>query len=139
MILTQKFIIDITLCIILAGLLGYERQVHRGIRSVGIRTYILMCLGSMLLILISIDKFPNDSARIIAGMISAAGFIAAGTAIFNRQEVLGLTTGIGLFVVSIIGMLIAMEYYLISVISTLFLWIVLESWRLEVIMGYKKK
>jgi len=133
MISPLKLLIDILLAIILAGVIGYERQVRRGVYSAGIRTHMLLCLGS------SIYSFPTDPARIIAAMITAVGFIAAGTAISSREEVKGLTTGIGLFVVSSVGMLIALEYYMISVILTVFLWIILESWRLEVKLGYKKK
>ena len=139
MISPLKLLIDILLAIILAGVIGYERQVRRGVYSAGIRTHMLLCLGSMIITLISIYSFPTDPARIIAAMITAVGFIAAGTAISSREEVKGLTTGIGLFVVSSVGMLIALEYYMISVILTVFLWIILESWRLEVKLGYKKK
>jgi|GEM_PF-6866441 putative Mg2+ transporter-C (MgtC) family protein len=139
MISLLKLIIDIILAVILAGIIGYERQVRRGVYSAGIRTHILLCLSSMIITLISVYNFPADPARIIAAMITAVGFIAAGTAISTREEIKGLTTGIGLFAVSSVGMLIALEYYLISIILTVFLWTILESWRLEVKLGYKKK
>lgn len=133
-----KLVIDISLSVVLAGLIGYERQVRRG-TSAGIRTHILICLGSMIMTLVSVYSFPTDPARIIAAMITAVGFIAAGSAISNREQILGLTTGIGLFVVSALGMLIALEYYLFAIILTASLWLILELWRLEVKLGYKKK
>lgn len=139
MIAVSKLVVDLVLAVILAGIIGYERQVRRGVYSAGIRTHILICLGSMMITLVSIYSFPNDPARIIAAMITAVGFIAAGSAISSREQILGLTTGVGLFVVSSIGMLIALEYYFFAIILTAFLWLILESWRLEVKFGYKKK
>ncbi|MFH1249462.1 MAG: MgtC/SapB family protein [archaeon] len=139
MIEVSKLIINIILAIFLAGSIGYERQVRRGIYSVGIRTHILLCFVVMILTSVSIDGFPLDSARIIAGVISAVGFIAAGTIIGHREEVLGLTTGIGLLVVSGIGILIAMGYYIVAVIVTISSWMILELWRFEVKVGLKKK
>lgn len=134
-----KLIIDIIMAIILAGLIGYERQVRRGIYSVGIRTHILLCFASLIIALISIYGFPNDSARIISTMISAVGFIAAGTIIGAKEKVMGLTTGVGLLIVSVIGVAIAMGYYALAVVVTIFSWIILELWRVEVKLGYKKR
>lgn len=139
MISIYKLIIDILFAILLGGIIGYERRVKRGVYSAGIRTHILVCLGSMIISLVSIYGFPNDPARIVAAMITAVGFIAAGTAIATKGEILGLTTGVGLFVVSGLGMLIALEYYAVSVVVTISLWLVLELWRLEVKLGLKKK
>ncbi len=135
----QKLLTDIILAIVLGGVIGYERQVKRGVYSAGIRTHILLCIGSMILTLVSVYSFPNDPARIIAAMVTAVGFIAAGIVIASGQEIIRLTTGVGLFVVSALGILIALGYYTEAVILTVSLWLILESWRLEVRLGYKKK
>jgi putative Mg2+ transporter-C (MgtC) family protein len=134
-----KLVIDIVLAILLSGIIGYERQVKRGIYFAGIRTHILICLGAMIMTIVSLYGFPNDPARIVAAVVTAVGFIAAGSIIASRGEVKGLTTGIGLFVVAGVGMLIALEYYLTSVVLTAFLWVILELWQVEVKLGYKKK
>ncbi len=139
MIPLSKFIIDIVLAATLGGVIGYERQVKRGVYSVGIRTHILLCLSSMIITLISIYYFPNDPARIVAAMITAVGFIAAGIIITSGQEIIRLTTGVGLFAVSALGMLIALEYYAEAIIVTIALWLILELWRVEVKLGFKKK
>lgn len=139
MIPIYKLIIDIVIVIILAGIIGYERRVKRGIYSAGIRTHILVCLGAMIITLISIYGFPNDPARIVAALVTAVGFMAMGTIIASQGEIRGLTTGVGLFVVAGLGILIALEYYAISVVLTAFLWLILELWRLEVKLGYKKR
>lgn len=139
MIPLQKLVIDIILTIILGGIIGYERQVKRGVYSAGIRTHILLCFGSMIITLISVYSFPNDPARIIAAMVTAVGFIAAGIVISSGKEIIRLTTGVGLFAVSALGILIALGYYAEAIIVTLSLWLILELWRLEVKLGYKKK
>ncbi len=139
MIPLQKLVIDIILTIVLGGIIGYERQVKRGVYSAGIRTHILLCFSSMIITLISIYSFPNDPARIVAAMVTAVGFIAAGIVISSGKEIIRLTTGVGLFAVSALGILIALGYYAEAIIVTIALWLILELWRLEVKLGYKKK
>ncbi|MFH0913351.1 MAG: MgtC/SapB family protein, partial [Candidatus Omnitrophota bacterium] len=77
-----QVIIRLVLSLILGGFIGIERQLHR--RTAGLRTHILVSLGSCLIMLTSIYIFAIykneaslDPARIAAGVITGIGFLGA--------------------------------------------------------------
>jgi len=112
----MQVIIRLVLSVILGGGIGFERQIHR--RAAGLRTHILVCLGSCLIMLTSLyifdiykDKVPLDPARIAAGVITGIGFLGAGTIIREREQVKGLTTAASLWVISAIGLAIGCGFY----------------------------
>ena len=93
---------------VLAGLVGLEREYHG--RAAGLRTYILVGLGSCLVMEIAAHlqtAFPGavaDPARLGAQVITGLGFLGAGTIMKSGASVRGLTTAAGLWVVGIIGL-----------------------------------
>jgi len=116
------------LCVamLLGGIIGLERQV-RG-RSAGLRTNILVCLGSTAVIVVfqklSIGEFSNpavrfDPARAAAGVITGIGFLGAGTIMKSKDFVRGLTTAASIWVVSAVGVTIGLGEYMISTTLTL--------------------
>ena len=121
----------------LSALIGIERQIAGA--AAGLRTHMLVCISATLLTLISLI-FLHDPARIIAGLVTGIGFIGAGTIMASaKTKHTGLTTAASLFAVMSLGILIGLEYYLISFILTLLIIFVLELWRLEVWLGIKGK
>ena len=85
----SQIFLRLTLSVILGGFIGLERQIHR--RSAGLRTHILVSLGSCLIMLTSLYIFdiyknqaPLDPARIAAGVITGVGFLGAGAIIRAR-------------------------------------------------------
>jgi putative Mg2+ transporter-C (MgtC) family protein len=125
-----QIIIRLILSVVLSGLIGLERQVHR--RTAGLRTHILVSLGSCLIMLTSQyvfdiykDKVALDPARIAAGVITGIGFLGAGTIIRERQEVKGLTTAASLWVVAGIGLAVGIGFYNAAVYTTVLALIVL--------------
>ena len=120
----------LSLSVVLSGLIGLERQIHR--RNAGLRTHILVCLGSCLIMLTSIhvfdiyiNKVALDPARIAAGVITGIGFLGAGTIIRERTEVKGLTTAASLWVVAGIGLAIGTGFYSAGIATTILVLIVL--------------
>jgi len=116
MLSDSQIIIRLVLSVILSGLIGLERQVHR--RTAGLRTHILVSLGSCLIMLTSLyifdiykDKAPLDPARIAAGVVTGIGFLGAGTIIREREGVKGLTTAASLWVVAGIGLAAGCGFY----------------------------
>lgn len=100
----------------LGGLIGIERQWHRC--NAGLRTHILVSLGSCLIMLTSIyvsDIYSgmarSDPARIAAGVITGIGFLGAGTIIRDSEGVRGLTTAASLWVVAGIGLACGIGFY----------------------------
>lgn len=100
-------IVDMTLRMLLAvvvgGLVGYERETHG--RPAGLRTHILVCLGSALFTITSIQMagIRYDPGRIAAQIVSGIGFLGAGTIIRQGSVVRGLTTAASLWTVAAIG------------------------------------
>jgi putative Mg2+ transporter-C (MgtC) family protein len=112
------FIADITLRLVLAGLLGgiigYERE-HTN-RPAGFRTHILVCVGAALVMVTSEYLFKKyngsiDTARLGAQVVSGIGFLGAGTIIRDGVNVRGLTTAASLWTVSCIGIAVGTGFY----------------------------
>jgi putative Mg2+ transporter-C (MgtC) family protein len=123
MINDMQILMRLILTLILSGLIGLERQVHR--RSAGLRTHILVSLGSCLIMLTSLhvfDIYKNqasiDPGRIAAGVITGIGFLGAGTIIREREGIKGLTTAASLWVVAGIGMAMGCGFYRAGVYTT---------------------
>jgi putative Mg2+ transporter-C (MgtC) family protein len=97
----------LALALLLGGLVGIERE--RSERPAGLRTHMLVCVGSALITLVSIGvaTVPGDRTRIAAQIVSGIGFLGAGTIFRAGGSVRGLTTAAGLWVVAGIGMAVA--------------------------------
>ena len=109
MLTDSQIISRLVVTVILSGLIGLERQVHK--RTAGLRTHILVALGSCLIMLTSLYVFDIykeitklDPARIAAGVITGIGFLGAGTIIRDKEGIRGLTTAASLWVVAGIGL-----------------------------------
>lgn len=113
----------LVLALVLSGLIGLERQIRR--RTAGLRTHILVCLGSCLMMLTSIHVFdiyknevPLDPARIAAGVITGVGFLGAGAIMVDRSNIKGLTTAASIWMVSAIGLAVGCGFYSAAIVST---------------------
>jgi putative Mg2+ transporter-C (MgtC) family protein len=106
---------------LLSGVIGFERE--RAGHSAGLRTHMLVGLGSALFTVLSIFAFgPGDPGRVAAQIVTGIGFIGAGTIIQrqNRPNSLhGLTTAAGIWAVSAIGMACGAGLYIVGAFSTL--------------------
>lgn len=138
-----QIIIRLILAFLLGGLIGMERELHG--RAAGLRTHILVCLGSSLIMLTSIHMFylyrdvaTIDPARIAAGVITGIGFLGAGAIIRFRASVRGLTTAASLWAVAGIGLAIGSGFYLGAyVTSAIVLFVLFFLTRLEKALGRK--
>ena len=105
----------LALATILGGLIGLERE--RMNRAAGLRTHVLVSVGSALFTILSVTAFRelgkvNDPARIAAQVVSGIGFLGAGTIMKHGATVRGLTTAATLWVVAAIGMAAGSGCYL---------------------------
>lgn len=111
--------IKLIIAMFVGGLIGIERA-HRD-RPAGLRTHALVCIGSCMTMIVSLDIFEAysgvanvDPARLGAQVISGVGFLGAGTIIQNGTSVKGLTTAASLWVVACIGLGIGSGSYILS-------------------------
>lgn len=116
MLTTVQIVTRLISAFILGGLIGMERELHG--RAAGLRTHILVCLGSALIMLTSMYIFhlyegvsTVDPARIAAGVITGIGFLGAGTIMRFKASVRGLTTAASLWAVAGIGLAIGSGFY----------------------------
>lgn len=113
----------LVLAALLAGLIGWERESHH--RPAGLRTHILVGVGSTLLTLVSQDFYrvyccraPVDPGRIAAQIVSGIGFLGAGTILREGPLVRGLTTAASLWVAAAIGIAVGAGSYQGALITT---------------------
>lgn len=139
---TGECIARLVLALLAGGLVGLEREV-RG-RQAGFRTNLLVCLGSAMVMIVSISvsrlkdygaspgvNLNIDPARIGYGVMTGIGFLGAGTIIHFKGSVRGLTTAAALWCVAAVGLGIGIGLYLLAIITTAM--IVLALWLLDLL------
>jgi len=130
------FVLRLLVAMLLGGLVGMERQT-RG-RPAGLRTNILVCLGSAAVIVafqkLSLEftmgaesAIRMDPARAAAGVITGIGFLGAGTIVKSNDFVRGLTTAASIWVVAAIGVTVGLGDYVISVVLTILVLVALYA------------
>lgn len=134
--MTGEYILSIFIGAILGGAIGFEREYHA--KEAGFRTHFLVGLASALFMVLSMHGFDDfvgqpgviiqrDPARMAAQVVSGMGFIGAGTIIFQKNAVRGLTTAAGLWVTSAIGMTAGVGMYALAIAATILVIACLEA------------
>ena len=109
--MTTDMIIKIFLALILGGALGMERQYHD--KPAGFATNCLICLGAMLLTVLSeiMGLAGGDPGRIAAQIVTGVGFIGAGAIMRDGNKVSGITTAANVWLVAALGMAVGYGEY----------------------------
>ena len=116
-------VFQIVMAIILGGMVGYERERFK--KGAGLRTNIMICLGSTIVTQVSIRMaqvhggVEADPGRIAAQIVSGIGFLGAGTIIQDRGRVHGLTTAASIWAVAGLGMAIGASFYWDALVATI--------------------
>ena len=118
----------LTLAAVIGGAIGFERESHG--QAAGLRTNILVCVGSCLLMMLSLhmeelhrhlgveDSVVRlDPGRIASYAIASMGFLGAGAIITGKGTVRGLTTAASLWIVTGMGLAVGAGYFLPAVFS----------------------
>jgi putative Mg2+ transporter-C (MgtC) family protein len=117
----------LSLAAVLGGAIGFERELRD--REAGLRTHLLVCLGSALFTIVSAYGFREfltsgdqviraDPTRIAAQIVTGIGFLGAGAIIRQGLSVRGLTTAATLWVSAAIGIAAGAGYYPGAVLGT---------------------
>jgi putative Mg2+ transporter-C (MgtC) family protein len=121
MITDLEVIFRLLLASFLGGAVGLEREMHG--RPAGVRTYLLLSLGSALIMLVSEYLFHKyqggvpginlqvDPGRIAAQAITGIGFLGAGVIIRSKDTIRGLTTAACVWVVCAVGLTVGAGFY----------------------------
>ncbi|MBF1580194.1 MAG: MgtC/SapB family protein [Prevotella sp.] len=134
-IITYEFVLRLFVAAMLGGVIGLEREYRA--KEAGFRTHFLVALGSGLFMILSQFGFNDvlghyeqvslDPSRIASQVVTGIGFIGAGTIIFQKHVVRGLTTAAGLWVTSAIGMTAGAGMYVLSIATTVLVLLCLEA------------
>ena len=105
-----------TIC---GAIVGYERELKN--KSAGLRTIILICVGSCLFTVASFvaAKYTGDPTRILSTIVTGIGFLGGGVIMQHEDKLVGITTAAFIWVVSAIGILCGMGLVLLPIILTL--------------------
>jgi putative Mg2+ transporter-C (MgtC) family protein len=126
MIFPLELVLRLVVAAVLGGLVGLERE--RLEWAAGMRTHALVSLGSALFMVVSIFGFSDilneqhvilDPSRVAAHVASGIGFIGAGTIIFRREIVKGLTTAASIWAVAAVGLAVGGGMFLAAISATL--------------------
>lgn len=111
------------LAVVLSGLIGLERETHG--RAAGLRTHILVGIGSTLIMLTSIfiaqsnlGTVSADPGRVAAGVVTGIGFIGAGTILRFRASIKGLTTAASLWASAGVGLAVGCGFFKGAILAT---------------------
>ena len=115
----QDFLLRIIVTFALGFAIGLERQWRR--RVIGLRTNVLVCLGSFLFVSFSLLSNAKDVSRIAAQVVSGIGFLGAGVILKDKGNIKGLDTAATLWCDAAIGTLCAAGFLLEALVGTLFI------------------
>jgi putative Mg2+ transporter-C (MgtC) family protein len=133
---------EITLRLVVAlafgGLVGLERSYHG--RPAGFRTHTLVCLGSALLMLVTVyesqwfgphatGRATIDPTRMAQGIMTGIGFLGAGVIFKEGISVRGLTTAASIWITAALGILIGIGFYFPATLATALVILVLSIFR----------
>ena len=120
-----KISVRLVASVVIAGIIGFQRETAG--KEAGLRTHILVSLGSTVFVLGAAGAAMHEDAvsRVIQGIVTGIGFIGAGTIIKRERNIEGLTTSAGLWTTCAIGVTIGLGELGIALLTALIAVIVL--------------
>ena len=126
----MELLLSLAVAGLCGGLIGYERKSR--LKEAGIRTHVIVALGSALIMIISKYGFADiigsnagfDPSRIASQIVSGIGFLGAGMIFVKKQAISGLTTAAGVWATAGIGMAIGAQLYFIGIAATVLMLLV---------------
>jgi len=121
-----SILIRLGLSLLVGAIIGLDRELEH--KPAGLRTMILVCLGSTVFMLIGATiSIPGlEQGRIIAGVITGIGFLGAGAIIRTGADVQGMTTAATIWLVSGLGLAVGCGAYALAIITCLLSLVVLR-------------
>jgi putative Mg2+ transporter-C (MgtC) family protein len=134
MLTDWEMCIRLLLAALLGSLIGLERE--RLLWAAGLRTHMLVCVGSCLLMIVSSFGFQDalamahtelDPSRVAAQVVSGIGFLGAGSILLRGEVIRGLTTAASLWTVAAIGLAVGGGLYAVSTAATFIILVILVA------------
>lgn len=134
MIGNWELVARLVLAAALGSVIGFERE--RLSWAAGLRTHMLVCVGSALIMLVSAFGFADvlsadhvvlDPSRMAAQVVSGIGFLGAGSILLRGEIVRGLTTAASLWSVAAVGLAVGGGLYTAAIAATIIILIILAG------------
>ena len=126
MLSNLELVMRLVLAAALGSVIGFERE--RLSWAAGLRTHMLVCVGSTLIMIVSAFGFADvlgssehivlDPSRIAAQVVSGIGFLGAGSIMLRGEIIRGLTTAASLWVVAAVGLAVGGGMYVAAIAAT---------------------
>jgi len=124
-------VFNLCLAFMLGALIGWFREKEG--KTAGMRTHILVCLGSALVMTSSIQMMAlssgADPARLAAGVVTGIGFIGAGCILQTGSGVRGITTAAAIWITSAIGIAAGAGFYVGAITAAILTMVALQLLR----------
>ncbi len=114
------------LAVLCGAVVGQQRE--HAYKPAGLRTHILVALGSALFTIVSFQGFGDraDPSRVAAQIVVGIGFIGAGTILHSEMTVTGITTAATIWIAAALGMAAGIGMYVLTIFTTIVVLLVLQ-------------
>ena len=113
---------------LLGGIIGAQRE--RAGKAAGLRTHMLVALGSALFVVAPIEFGMSSEglSRVVQGLVTGVGFLGAGTILklMGDDQIKGLTTAAGLWLTGAVGVAVGLGEWGSAIIGVALIWLILE-------------
>jgi putative Mg2+ transporter-C (MgtC) family protein len=127
-VVTNGAISRLLVACLLGGGIGLERELRR--KSAGVRTNLLICMGSAFFTLLSgvlAGDGGSNRGQVASNIVQGIGFLGAGLILHNRSRVSGLASAASIWVVASIGMACGAGLYAAAAAGAVIVVLALES------------
>jgi putative Mg2+ transporter-C (MgtC) family protein len=125
LILQAEILVQLILAALLGMVIGLDREYRN--QPAGLRTHMLVGVGSCLFTVLSVYAFPgSDPSRVAAQVVVGIGFLGAGTIINRKGETHHLTTAASIWATAAVGMAVGAGAWFLGLGAALLIWIILS-------------
>lgn len=121
--LQAEVILQLLMASFLGALIGWDRESR--FQPAGLRTHILVAVGSCLFTSLSEYAFNGDTGRVAAQIVVGIGFLGAGTIIQHKGQAHHLTTAASIWATAAVGMSVGVGAWFLALGATLIIWAIL--------------
>ncbi|WP_440135433.1 MgtC/SapB family protein [Chitinophaga sancti] len=133
-------ILKVVVSCLTGALLGMEREFHH--KAAGMRTLTLICVGSTLFTILSVEiGMPGSPDRIASNILTGVGFIGAGVIFKGAYSIDGITTAATIWITAALGIAVGMSHYVLVAIALILVLMILQGLKLveRKISGMRQK